>query len=392
VFLTRIDGHAAWVNSKALELADINGATSDPEGGRILRAPDGSATGVLIDRAQSLLATKIPHQTQIQLEASLERAAKECLRFGLTTVHDAGVGGDTIAAYHDLVAQHRLPVRIYAMIAVPSAAETWKEYQTKGPEIGRFLTVRSLKLVADGALGSRGAALLEPYADDSGNSGLSILSREFIENTAREAVKAGFQVNTHAIGDRANRDALQAYGAALEGANDRRFRIEHAQIVAPGDFELFRKYSVLASMQPTHATRDMPWAADRVGAQRVKRAYAWQTFHRLGVHLPFGSDFPVESPNPLWGFYSAVTRQDHEARPSGGWFPDQRLTRAQALRSFTIEGAYAAFEEKDKGSLTPGKLADFVILSDDIMQVPPAQILKTRVMTTVVDGNVAYSE
>lgn len=394
------------MNSKVLEMADINSATPDPPGGKIMRDAAGAPTGVLIDNARGLAARKIPAPTPEQREAWLEAAGAACAKVGLTTVHDAGIGQPTLDAYRALLRNGRLPIRIYAMILLPSNQDLWVKYQARGPEIGDFLTVRSLKLLADGALGSRGAAMLEPYTDDPGNSGLLILSRDYIEKKAREALAAGFQVNTHAIGDRANRVVLQAYEAALRDAtgkgnepgaqpglpNDRRFRVEHAQIVAPEDFARFRDYSIIASMQPTHATSDMPWAAARVGGKRIQGAYAWQTMRKLGVHLAFGSDFPVEDPNPIWGFYSAITRQDHEGQPAGGWFPEQRLTRAQALRSWTIEGAYAAFEEDRKGSLTPGKLADLIMLSDDIMQVSPAQVWKARVVMTMIDGKVAYQE
>jgi predicted amidohydrolase YtcJ len=270
--------------------------------------------------------------------------------------------------------------------------DLWREYLKRGPETGDRLTVRSIKLMADGALGSRGAALFEPYADDPGNRGLVMLTRERIEAVCRDAVKHGFQVNTHAIGDRANHTVLEAYAAALGGPNDRRFRIEHAQVVAPADFELFKKYSVVASMQATHATSDMRWAALRLGSERVKGAYAWRRFLSLGVPVPDGSDFPLEGPNPLLGFYAAITRQDRAGNPPGGWFPDQRMTREEALRSWTLTGASAAFEEGSKGSLAPGKLADFVMLSRDIMRVPPAEVLSTRVLMTVLGGEVVYSE
>jgi predicted amidohydrolase YtcJ len=344
----------------------------------------------LVDRAQALVSAKIPTPSQTQIERVLERAARECARLGLTTVHDAGVGPAELAAYRKLIAEKRLPLRVYAMIG--GAGDLWREYLKKGPETGDRLTVHCIKLVADGAMGSRGAAFWQPYSDDPGNSGLLILSKEQIEQVARDAVAHGFQVATHAIGDRANRVTLDAYGAALEGKNDRRFRIEHAQVVSLPDFALFAKYSVIASLQSTHATSDMRWAAARLGPDRIQGAWSPQRFLKAGVRITNGSDFPVESPNPLWGLYAAVTRQDHQGNPPGGFMPDQKLSREQALQSFTIDGAYAAFEEKSKGTLAPGKLADFVMLSQDIMKVPDREILNTRVTMTVSGGEIVYSE
>jgi predicted amidohydrolase YtcJ len=390
VYLTRVDGHAAWVNRKALELAGINSGTADPPGGRILRAGNGEPSGVLIDNAQEMIARKIPAPTFEETRRRLARAARECARLGLTTVHDAGIGEQELGAYRDLIAKNELPLRVYAMIY--GAGDLWRQYLKRGPEIGERLTVRSLKLMADGALGSRGAALFAAYSDEPGNRGLTLLSQAQIEAACRDALKHGFQVNTHAIGDRANHMVLEAYGAALGGANDRRFRIEHAQVVAPGDFALFQKYSIVASIEATHATSDMRWAEARLGPERVRGAYAWRRFLALGVPLANGSDFPVERPDPLPGFYAAITRQDAHGQPPGGWFPDQRMTREEALRSWTLGGAYAAFEEDRKGSLAPGKLADFVLLSADIMRVPPQEILGTRVRLTVVGGQVVYSE
>ena len=383
VYLTRVDGHAAWVNRKALEIADINSSTPDPPGGKIL-------PGVLIDRAQGLVSRHIPADTPQQILKRLARAAAECARLGLTSVHDAGISTADLAAYRTLVAEHKLPVRVYAMIG--GEGELWREYLRLGPEIGDRLTVRSIKLMSDGALGSRGAAMLASYSDDPGNTGLLILQKSDIERVARDAVAHGFQVNTHAIGDRANRTVLEAYAAVLKSKNNARFRIEHAQVVALEDIPLFGKYSVIASMQSAHATSDMRWAEARVGPKRILGAYAWQRFLALGVPLANGSDFPVEEPNPLWGFYAAITRQDRSGAPVDGWFPDQRLTREDALKSWTLGSAYAAFEEKTKGSLEPGKLADFVMLSRDIMTVPAPDILTTRVKMTVVGGEIVYSE
>jgi hypothetical protein len=389
VVLTRVDGHAIWVNSEALTVTGVKDKVADPTGGRVMRDETGYPTGVFIDNAMDLV--KVPDETPAQREADLEAAAKLCARIGLTTVHDAGIPAATLEAYRTLIQKNRLPIRINAMIS-GSDPDLWNRFLKAGPEIGDFLTVRSVKLYADGALGSRGAALLAPYSDDPKNSGLTITEQATIEKFARDAVKGGFQVCTHAIGDRANHEVLLAYAAALHGKNDKRFRVEHAQVVAPEDFARFRDNSIIASMQPTHATSDMPWAALRLGPVRIEGAYAWQTFLKLGVHLAFGSDFPVENPNPIWGFYAAVSRQDRQGNPDGGWFPNQRLTRAEALRSWTIEGAYAAFQETTKGSIEPGKFADFVVLSDDIMQIAPARIPTARVTMTVVNGKVVYQE
>jgi predicted amidohydrolase YtcJ len=390
VYLTRVDGHAGWVNRKAMEIAGLTASTPDPPGGKILRDASGAPSGVLIDRAQGLVAGKIPTATPQQIRDRLAHAARECARLGITTVHDAGASAEVIQQYRALIRDRELPIRVYAMIGGEGAL--WQECLKHGPETGDRLTVRSIKLVADGALGSRGAALKQPYSDDPGNTGLLILQEKDIERIAREALAHGFQVNTHAIGDRANRAVLDAYAAALGGPNDKRFRIEHAQVVSLEDVPLFQQYSILASMQATHATSDMPWAEARLGPDRVKGAYAWRRFLSLGVHVPNGSDFPVENPDPLWGFYAAITRQDHDGNPPGGWFADQRMTREEALRSWTLEGAYAAFEENSKGSLAPGKLADFVMLSGDIMRIPPAQILQTHVSMTVVGGEIVYTE
>lgn len=390
VYLGRVDGHAAWVNQKALDLADINAATPDPAGGKIIRDANGKPTGVLVDRSQGLVASKIPTSTDEEVEKRIALALQECARLGLTTVHDAGTGQQEIDAYHRLAAKGAMPARVYVMLA--NQPKLLDSYLTKGIEIGDFVTIRSIKLVADGALGSRGAAMLEPYSDDAGNKGILITNGPAIQAVTERALRAGFQVNTHAIGDRANRTVLETYGSALKGKNDKRFRVEHAQIVAPQDFALFQKYSIIASMQATHATSDMPWAETRIGKERLKGAYAWQTMLKLGVHLANGSDFPVEEPNPMFGLFSAITCQKQNGVPPGGWFPNQKLTREQALRSWTIEGAYAAFEEKRKGSLEAGKLADFILLSGDIMTMPEAEIWKARVTMTVVGGKIVYQQ
>ncbi len=388
VFLSRVDGHAGWANTKALTLAGITKATADPAGGKIIRDGDGNPTGVFIDRAQGLVRAKIPAASSEQTKRQLALAAAECARLGLTGVHDAGVSAEDLRAYHELIAENRLPVRIYAMIGGEGAL--WRQFLEKGPEITPKLTVRSIKLMSDGALGSRGAALWQPYTDDKGNTGLLILTKEDVERVAKQAAAKGFQVCTHAIGDRANRTVLDAYAAALGGKNEKRFRVEHAQVVSLPDFKMFADYSVIASMQATHATSDMRWAEKRLGPDRISGAYAWRRFLSLGVPVANGSDFPVEEANPMPGFYASFTRQDAQGNPPNGWTPDQKLTRDEALESWTLTPAYAAFEEKSKGSIEPGKLADLVVLDRDIMTAPALEVQKARVRMTILGGEVVY--
>lgn len=388
VFLSRVDGHAGWANSRALAVAGITRETKDPPGGKIIRDAEGNPTGVLIDRAMGMVRSHIPPPAKEQVRRQLELAARECARLGLTTVHDAGVGAMELEAYRELIAAGRLPVRVYAMIGGEGAL--WRSYLEKGPEMGDFLTVRAIKLFADGALGSRGAALWGDYADEAGNQGLLLISREALERVSRAAAEKGFQVCTHAIGDRANRLVLEAYGAALGGMNDRRFRIEHAQVISLPDFERFSAYSVIASVQATHATSDMRWAARRLGPDRMAGAYAWRRFLERGIPLANGSDFPVEEANPMLGLYAAVTRQDAKGEPAGGWTPEQRMSREEALKSWTLDGAYAAFEEAKKGSLEAGKLADFLILDRDVMRVEAREIPRARVRMTVLGGKVVH--
>lgn len=388
VFLSRVDGHAGWVNTRALELAGVTKESRDPPGGKIIRDAEGNPTGVLIDRAMGLVRAHIPTAGASQVRRQLELAARECARLGLTSVHDAGVSSRELSAYRELLREDKLPVRVYAMIG--GEGELWREYLKKGPETGEYLTVRAIKLFSDGALGSSGAALWQDYSDEPGNQGLLLITPEALERVARDAAAKGFQVCTHAIGDRANRLVLDAYAAVLGGRNEKRFRIEHAQVVSLPDFQRFADFSVIASMQATHATSDMRWAARRLGPDRVTGAYAWQRFLKIGVPVANGSDFPVEEANPMLGLYAAITRQDLKGTPAGGWQPEQRMTREQALKSWTLDGAYAAFEEKNKGSLEPGKLADLLILDRDIMTAPAAEIPRTQVRMTILGGRVVH--
>ena len=389
VYLTRVDGHAGWANRKALELAGLTKETQDPPGGQIIRDPAGNPTGVLIDRAQALVTRMIPALTDAQVKRRLMLAAAASVKLGLTGVHDAGIGVQERNAYRQLIKEDALPLRIYAMIG--GTGELWQEYAKTGPEFGSHFTIRSVKLYADGALGSRGAALWQPYSDDKSNSGLLTTTKETLAGQIKEVAAKNFQVCTHAIGDKANRIVLDAYAQVLKNKNDRRFRVEHAQVVALPDFKLFADFNIIPTMQATHATSDMRWAEKRLGPDRVAGAYAWKRFLKMGIPIANGSDFPVEDPNPLFGFYAAITRQDQTGFPEGGWMPDQKLTREETLESFTLTPAYAAFEEKQKGSITPGKLADFLILEQDIMKIAPKDVLTTRVASTYVGGRLVYS-
>ncbi len=398
VYLTRIDGHAGWANKRAMELAGITRETKDPHGGRLIRDAEGRPTGVFIDRAQGLIIRHIPPLRREQKKRALELAMRECVAVGLTSFHDAGVDREVIELYKELLREGKLPLRLYVMLA-GSDQRLLDEYFARGPEIGlgdHRLTIRAIKLIADGALGSRGAALLEDYADDPGNRGLLMLSEDQIFRIAHLALRHGFQVCTHAIGDRANRIVLNAYERAFRAnpsVKDHRFRIEHAQILDEADIPRFARMGVIASMQATHCTSDMPWVHDRIGKERAREgAYVWQKLLKTGARIANGSDAPVESINPLWGIYAAITRQDHQGKPPGGWYPDQCMTREQALRSFTLDAAYAAFEEDIKGSLEKGKLADMVVLSKDIMTIPAREILKTRVVMTIIGGKIVYQQ
>ncbi|MFQ5797326.1 MAG: amidohydrolase [Bacteroidota bacterium] len=403
VYLVRIDGHAAWVNSKVLELAGITSQTFEPEGGRIIRDLAGNPTGIFVDRAIDVLTPifRVERPTLLTYTADELRqagglAARVCAESGLTSVQDMGSTLEEIQVLKELLAEGDFPVRLYVAIDGSDTA-TYEFYFERGPEISLFdnkLTVRALKLWADGALGSRGAALIEPYVDEAGNRGLTRTSEEELLRKCVEALDHGFQVFTHAIGDRGNHIVLNVYEKALKErqTNDYRFRVEHVQVLHPDDMLRFRELNIIPSMQPTHCTSDMYWAIDRLGPDRIKGAYAWRSLLDSGVIIPGGSDFPVESPNPLWGIYAAVTRQDHRGWPEGGWYPEQRMTIEEAIRSFTIWAAFGAFEENLKGSIEPGKLADLVVLSKDIVTIAPREILTTEVLMTMVGGNWVFKK
>jgi len=393
VYLTRVDGHAALVNAKALELAQVSAAIPDPTGGRFIRDSAGNPTGVLVDGAQGVVGRVIPAASRVELREQTLAAIAEANRWGLTGIHDAGVDADGIAVYEDLAREGKYDLRNYVMIR--SNDSTLDAFMKRGRQIALYdgrLWIRSIKLVADGALGSRGAALLEPYSDDPGNTGLITTTPERIKSVAVRALRAGFQVNVHAIGDRANRIVLDQFEAAFKEVPvaDHRFRIEHAQILRYQDIPRFAELDVIPSMQGSHQTSDMYWVPNRLGWARSQGAYAWRSLLNTGVVIPNGSDFPVEAVNPLISFHSFFTRQDADNFPPGGWFPEQRTTRQEALWSITLWPAYAAFMENESGTITAGKYADFVVLDRDIMSVAPEEVLQTNVVLTVLGGRVVY--
>lgn len=388
--LNRIDGHALWVNGEALRRARITRDTKDPEGGRILRGPDGEPTGILVDNAMDLVFAVIPPPTDEQFEAQLAAALARCAEEGMTGVHDAGMDLRTFNLLKRWDAEGRLPLRVYAMAdGMGSGREA---YLAMGPFQGNKLTMRAVKLSADGALGSRGAALHTPYSDEASHQGLLLLSPEEYETRVRAFVGRGFQVATHAIGDRANTLVLDTLlkVAGPDGVRNGRHRVEHAQVLRLEDITKLGTHGFIASVQPTHATSDMPWAQTRVGSERIQGAYAWQRLKAAGSTLALGSDFPVEQPDMLAGLYAARTRQDAAGQPPGGWFPDQRLSGQEALEGFTVGNAYASFAEKVRGRLQPGMDADFVALSVDPVEAQPSALLTAQVRLTVVGGAEVY--
>lgn len=401
VYLRRVDGHAAWINRTALDLCGITKDTPDPPGGRILRDAEGQPTGIFLDNAADLIRGRMPLPSNAERINWLKTAMKECNRFGLVGVHDAGIDTPILDAYRDLLSREELTLRVYAMLDGEDSVLVKRQFAEGFIEdASHFFTVRAVKLYSDGALGSRGAALLEPYNDEPSSRGLLVNDSDHLSRSAKQALEYGFQVCTHAIGDDAVRMTLDAYAKALADpggslsahpGEDRRCRIEHAEVISPQDLPRFAQLAVIPSMQPTHATSDMVWLEDRLGAERLPNVCPWRRLLDQGNHIPCGSDFPVESPNPLWGIYAAVTRQDHQGRPEGGWYPEERMTIEEAVRGFTLDAAYAEFAEDLKGSIGVGKLADFTVLDQDMFSIPPQGILDTRVVYTIVGGKIVYS-
>ncbi|MCF2857386.1 amidohydrolase [Pseudoalteromonas sp. SMS1] len=388
VVLTRVDGHAIWVNSKAMELAGITPTITSPSGGEVIRLQSGHPSGIFIDKAELLVTKHIPSPSQHQVNKALDAAGHHLLSLGITSVHDAGINYTTWQLYKQRAKQKSLPLRIYAMLSASDAQLSTMLKAGIYKEQNDYLSIRSVKIYADGALGSRGAALIEDYKDRPGYRGLMLEQQPNLEALITKSVKHGFSAHTHAIGDRANRIVLDSYQNVFQqtGGKLLRNRIEHAQLVDVADIPRFKTLQIIPSMQPVHATSDMHMAEKRLAQPQLRGAYAWQSFIQHGVKVAAGSDFPVELANPFDGLYAAITRMDKKAQPAGGWRPAERLTKQQALQAFTLDAAYAAFQEFKLGSLEHGKWADFILLDQDYFKADIDALLNTQVQQTWIAG------
>ncbi|MGK0410502.1 MAG: putative amidohydrolase YtcJ [Shewanella psychromarinicola] len=389
----RVDGHAIWVNSKALALAGISSTIVAPEGGEIVKDDQGNPTGVLIDNAMSLVFNVIPELNPQQLESTLILAMDSLASYGLTSVHDAGISINNINAYQQLAAKKAMSLRVNGMLSVEDPRFDSILKQGFITTADGMFKVDSVKISADGALGSRGAALIKEYSDQPGHNGLLLYSDEQLGKLILQSMKAGFQVNTHAIGDNANQVVLDKYQTAIAATDSKalRHRIEHAQVLDLADIPRFSKLGVIASIQATHATSDKNMAENRLGKARLAGAYAWRKLLNANAVIANGSDFPIESPNPFFGLHASVTRQDHINKPLGGWLATEKLSRIEAFKSFTIDAAYAGHQEKLLGTLEPGKKADFILVEDDYFAINPQKIWQNKVIATWVDGRKVFA-
>lgn len=393
VLLERVDGHAVWANSAALKQAGIDRHSRDPDGGQILRDKHGEPTGVFIDNAMNLLYRHVPPATDDEQQAQLTTAMQQLAALGLTTVHDAGITPDDYRRYRQLGERQQLPIRIYAMLADSDASRALLQQPPPPPAFEHRLHLRAVKALADGALGSRGAALLADYQDQPGHRGLLLYSAHDLTELARLGVNNGWQLAIHAIGDAGNRLVLDTLASVARDGKARalRHRIEHAQVIALRDIPRFHQHGIIASIQPTHATSDMNMAEARLGSERIQGAYAWRKLLNANARLAGGSDFPVELANPFHGLYAAVTRRDRNGAPAGGWYPEEKLSRDEALRLFTFDAAYAGHMETLTGSLAPGQYADFIVIDRDYFTVPEQEIDDIRVLSTWVAGRRIFS-
>jgi predicted amidohydrolase YtcJ len=386
ILLRRIDGHAAWVNSAALRIAGVT-AGSRVEGGKVILS-GGKPSGILVDNAIELVASSIPPSTDTDVVQALRQAEKNCFSVGLTSVYDAGLSKHVVQIIDSLQRTGSLKIRMNTMLSPSEENFTW--FVEKGPHQTDYLSVNTIKLYTDGALGSRGARMIEPYSDDPGNYGLYVTPLDTLEKFCRRAYEHHFAVATHCIGEGANRETLRIYASILGGKNDRRWRIEHAQVIHPDDFHYFGDFNIIPSVQTTHATSDMYWAEERLGSERIKGAYAYRQLLEQNGWLPNGSDFPVEQINPLFGFYAGVVRKDQSGFPPEGFQTENAITREQALRAMTIWAARSGFEEDRKGSIEPGKLADLVVTSTDLMSAPDSELFRIKVQRTYSGGELVY--
>lgn len=394
VILSRVDSHAIWVNSKALELANIDADTPAPTGGEIIKDEFGKPTGIFIDKAETLVTQHMPATSAQSVSNALDAAGKHLLSLGITSTHDAGIDKTTWQVYKQRAELGTLPLRIVAMLSAASPDLNMMLKAGRYQDAQDFLSIRSVKIYADGALGSRGAALIEEYADRANHFGLMLETQQKLEQLFTLTFKSGFSANTHAIGDRANKIVLDAYQNVFKqtGGILLRNRMEHAQIVSPEDIPRFKTLKIIPSMQPVHATSDMHMAEQRLTDKQLKGAYAWQTFLEQGSTIAAGSDYPVELANPFDGLYSAITRMDHNQLPENGWRASEVLSREDALRAFTLGGAYAAHQEFKLGSLEQGKWADFILVDQDYFKVPIEQLYKTQVLQTWIAGTLRYEK
>ncbi|ALQ07334.1 amidohydrolase [Pseudoalteromonas sp. Bsw20308] len=394
VVLSRVDSHAIWANSKALELAGITAQTKAPEGGEIIKDEFGNPTGIFVDKAESLITQHMPEASKQDISDSLDAAGKHLLSLGITSTHDAGIDKATWEVYKERSELGNLPVRIVAMLSGASPDLNTMLKAGRYQDANSFMSIRSVKVYADGALGSRGAALIEDYADRTGHHGLMLETQEKLEALFTQSFKRGFSAHTHAIGDKANKVVLDAYEKVFKktGGILLRNRIEHAQIVTLEDIPRFKKLKIIPSMQPVHATSDMHMAEQRLTEKQLSGAYAWQSFLQQGSIIAAGSDYPVELANPFYGLYSAITRMDHNQLPKNGWRASEVLSREDALRAFTLGGAYAAHQEFKIGSLEQGKWADFILIDKDYFKIPVDEIYETNVLQTWIAGIKRYEK
>ncbi len=394
VWLKRVDGHAGWANSKAMAIAGINKATLSPEGGEIIKDENGLPTGIFIDNAMALIDNSIAPLSVKQQKQVLVKAMNSLASYGLTSVHDAGIDTDNLNAFKELSQENAMSIRVNAMLYLPSA--NWQETLTKGQYRSKddMFTFNSVKIQADGALGSRGAALIEDYSDHSGHKGLLLNTPKAFQQLVNTSMKLGFQVNSHAIGDNANKLVLDTYEAQIKATDTKalRHRVEHAQVLRLEDIPRFSELGVIAAMQATHATSDKNMAQDRIGPNRILGAYAWRKLLAANAIIAAGSDFPVESPNPFYGLHASITRQDHSNSPKGGWFPEEKMTPLEAFRSFTLDAAYAGHQEQIIGSLAKGKKADFIILDNNLFTMAKEDIWRTSVNKTWVNGKLVFEK